>query len=131
MDLRSRAVCSLVGHILVNIARSMVVVKRNIGHLFLLASKSRSYFWAPTLCIPLYYLIITLSQCLSGIKYLRSARDPVQRQMAIERCAAAAAAEAPARAASPPPVRVLTLDHGEHHDSTLYRSVKKYQEYDH
>lgn len=53
-----------------------------------------------------------------------------QRQMALERCAAAAGTERPASPASPPPApappaapptRVLTLEHGEHHDSTLYR----------
>lgn len=49
--------------------------------------------------------------------------------MAIERCAAGAgerpASPASSRAASPPSAhthtRVLTLEHGEHHDSTLYR----------
>ncbi|XP_037299279.1 glycogen debranching enzyme-like isoform X2 [Manduca sexta] len=55
-----------------------------------------------------------------------------KRQMAIERCAAAAAAAEPARppapAAAPPPItapaRVVTLEHGEHMDSTLYRFEK-------
>ncbi|XP_063621048.1 glycogen debranching enzyme [Cydia splendana] len=54
-----------------------------------------------------------------------------RRQMAIERGAAAEVAPTP-RAASPapdeprpePPTRLLTLAHGEHHDSTIYRFEK-------
>ncbi|KAJ0180195.1 hypothetical protein K1T71_004786 [Dendrolimus kikuchii] len=76
----------------------------------------------------------------------------VERQMAIERCAAAAAAAAAggqadgapatpggaspsarpsspcgAPGAPPPPTRIITLEHGEHLDSTLYRFEKGYQ----
>lgn len=48
----------------------------------------------------------------------------LQRQMAIERSAAAEAARAPATptaAPLPAPTTVITLEHGEHFDSTLYR----------
>lgn len=44
----------------------------------------------------------------------------LQRQMAIERCTGAAAA-APAEPEPPTSTHVLTLEHGEHNDSTLYR----------
>lgn len=42
----------------------------------------------------------------------------LQRQMAIERVASSAGSEALA------PVRIITLEHGEHRDSTLYRFEK-------
>lgn len=59
-----------------------------------------------------------LSQSVSDL------RRVLQRQMAIERVAGAAPSPGAAADVTARQTRVLTLEHGDHLDSTLYRRVQ-------